>query len=59
MSEINPNRMIPLHVADQAVESCNKEIAELQAENARLKDEVERLTDAITRGASTPDARPE
>ena len=51
--------MIPLHVADQAVESCNKEIAELQAENARLKDEVERLTDAITRGASTPDARPE
>ena len=31
----------------------------LQAENARLKTEVERLTDAITRGASTPDARPE
>ena len=26
---------------------------------SRLKTEVERLTDAITRGASTPDARPE
>ena len=25
---------------------------------ARLKAEVERLTDAITRGASTPDAHP-
>ena len=33
--------------------------AELVPENARLKTEVERLTDAITRGASTPDARPE
>ena len=33
--------------------------AELVPENARLKAEVERLTDAITRGASTPDARPE
>jgi hypothetical protein len=29
--------MIPLHVADQAVEACNKEIAELKAENARLR----------------------
>ena len=35
------------------------QIGGLQEENARLKDEVERLTDAITRGASTPDARPE
>ena len=29
------------------------------AEYAKLEAEVERLTDAITRGASTPDARPE
>ena len=35
------------------------QIGGLQEENARLKAEVERLTDAITRGASTPDARPE
>jgi histidyl-tRNA synthetase len=28
-------------------------------ENARLKAEVERLTDAITRGAITPDAKEE
>ena len=37
MSDINPHRMIPLHVADQAVEACNKEIAELKAEVARLR----------------------
>ena len=36
----------------------DKVVNELEAENARLKAEVERLTDAITRGASTPDARP-
>ena len=35
------------------------QIGGLQEENARLQAEVERLTDAITRGASTPDARPE
>jgi hypothetical protein len=38
--------MIPLKIADMAVESCNKEIAKLQAENARLKAEVERLRKA-------------
>jgi len=37
MSDINPNRMIPLHIADRAVEACNKEIAELKAEVARLR----------------------
>ena len=37
-------RMIPLKIADMAVESCNKEIAKLQAENVSLKAEVERLT---------------
>ena len=44
MSDINHNRMIPLHIADQAVANCEKEIAGLKAENARLKAEVERLT---------------
>ena len=34
-------------------------IGGLQEENARLRAEVERLTDAITRGALTPDARPD
>jgi len=34
------------------------QIGGLQEENARLKAEVERLTDAITRGAITPDAQP-
>ena len=37
MSDINPKRMIPLHVADQAVAACEKEIAALKAENARLR----------------------
>jgi hypothetical protein len=32
------------------------QIGGLQEENARLQAEVERLTDAITRGAITPDA---
>jgi len=34
-------RMIPLKIADMAVAACNEEIAKLQAENARLKAEVE------------------
>jgi L-ascorbate metabolism protein UlaG (beta-lactamase superfamily) len=37
MSDINPKRMIPLHVADQAVAACEKEIAALKAEVARLR----------------------
>ena len=39
MSDIDHSRMIPLHVADQAVAACEKEIAALKAE-------VERLTKA-------------
>jgi uncharacterized small protein (DUF1192 family) len=46
MSNINPKRMIPLHIADQAVAACDAEIAKLREENARLKAEVERLTKA-------------
>jgi len=42
-------RMIPLHIADQAVAACDAEIAKLQEENARLKAEVERLTAFTTR----------
>lgn len=30
-------RMIPLRIADMAVEACNKEIQELRAEVARLR----------------------
>jgi hypothetical protein len=37
MSDINPNRMIPLHIADQAVAACEKEIAALKAEVERLR----------------------
>ena len=33
------------------------ELDDLRKENARLKAEVDRLTDAITAGAITPDAR--
>ena len=50
MSDINHSRMIPLHIADQAVAACEKEIAGLKArltdckaEADRLKAEVERL----------------
>jgi multidrug resistance efflux pump len=37
-------KMIPLHVADQAVAACEAEIQKLKEENAALKAEVERLT---------------
>ena len=37
MSEPNKQRMIPLHLADQAVAACNKDIAELQAQVERLR----------------------
>lgn len=37
MSDIDHSRMIPLHIADQAVAACEKEIAALKAENARLR----------------------
>jgi len=40
------SRMIPLHIADQAVAACDAEIAKLREENARLKAEVDRLTKA-------------
>jgi len=46
MSDINHNRMIPLHIADQAVANCEAEIQRLREENARLKAEVERLRKA-------------
>jgi cell division protein FtsB len=44
MSDIDRTRMIPLHIADQAVAACDAEIAKLREENAALKAEVERLT---------------
>ena len=37
MSDINHSRMIPLHIADQAVAACEKEIAQLKAEVERLR----------------------
>ena len=43
MSDIDRTRMIPLHIADQAVAACEAEIQKLRKENASLKAEVERL----------------
>ena len=40
-------KMIPLHVADQAVAACEAEIQKLREENAALKAEVERLRDGV------------
>jgi chromosome segregation ATPase len=39
--------MIPIKVADLAVAACNKQIEELQAENARLKAEVDAWKDMV------------
>ena len=44
MTEPNKERMIPLHIADQAVAACNKEIAELRAQVAELKQQPDALT---------------
>ena len=50
----------PLTAYLYAAELAKDTIKKLKAENARLKAEVERLTDAITRGtAITPDAKPQ
>ena len=38
--------------------NCHTAIRVKEEEKDRLKAEVERLTDLITRGASTPDAKP-
>ena len=46
MSDINHNRMIPLHIADQAVANCEKEIANLKAEVQRLRHRSESLREA-------------
>jgi hypothetical protein len=37
MSDIDRTRMIPLHIADQAVAACDAEIAKLREENQRLR----------------------
>ena len=51
---------IPIKIVDLALDAKDNEIAALKEENARLKAELERLTDAITSGnAITPDAKPE
>jgi len=46
MSDINPSRMIPLHVADQAVAACEAEITALKAEVQHLKHRAEGLREA-------------
>jgi hypothetical protein len=50
MSDINHNRMIPLHIADQAVANCEAEIQKLQEENARLKAAGDTLVAAYCMG---------
>jgi len=46
MSDINRSRMIPLHIADQAVAACDAEISTLKAEVQRLKHRAEGLREA-------------
>jgi hypothetical protein len=50
MSDINPSRMIPLHIADQAVAACDAEIAKLRAENHRLRTAGDTLVAAYCMG---------
>jgi predicted nucleic acid-binding Zn-ribbon protein len=46
MSDIDRSRMIPLHIADQAVAACEVEITSLKAEVQRLKHRAEGLREA-------------
>ena len=50
MSDINHNRMIPLHIADQAVAACEKEIATLKAEVQRLRQAGDWMREALEEG---------
>lgn len=45
MSDINPYRMIPLAVADQAVANCEKEIEQLRAKVVELETIIRRNTE--------------
>jgi chromosome segregation ATPase len=46
MSDIDRTRMIPLHIADQAVAACDAEIAKLREEVQRLEAVIESHKDA-------------
>jgi hypothetical protein len=50
MSDIDRTRMIPLHIADQAVAACDAEIAKLREENKRLKAAGDTLVAAYCMG---------
>ena len=63
-SSVEPDAWVPLADHCEEVKALKAErvhdlnqIGGLQQELARLKAEVERLTDSITRGAITPDAK--
>ena len=46
MSDINPSRMIPLHIADQAVANCEAEITKLREEVQQFRSRAEMLREA-------------
>lgn len=50
MSDIDRTRMIPLHVADQAVAACEAEIQKLRDENSRLRKAGDTLVAAYCMG---------
>ncbi len=50
MIDIDRTRMIPLHIADQAVAACDAEIQKLREENARLKAAGDTLVAAYCMG---------
>ena len=47
MSDIDRKRMIPLHIADQAVAACEAEIQKLREENARLRKAGDAMASSI------------
>jgi hypothetical protein len=51
MSDIDRTRMIPLHIADQAVAACDAEIAKLREQIERMERTEERLHNTLNRYA--------
>jgi chromosome segregation ATPase len=51
MSDIDRTRMIPLHIADQAVAACDAEIAKLREQIERMERTEEYLQNTLNRYA--------
>lgn len=57
MSDINRSRMIPLHIADQAVANCEAEITRLRERNYQLNLKGQALAGYVQALAAMPEVK--